>query len=108
MDDLRAAATYSVPAPGESTHWREHLRSTHLSVGTYCIAAGGVDEQEPHAEDEVYVVVSGRGSFTGGGATTQVEPGSTLYVPAHEVHRFHDVVQDLTVVVVFAPPEGTG
>ncbi len=108
MDDLRSAATYSAPVPGESTHWVEHLRSPHLSVGTYCIAAGGVDDQEPHTEDEIYVVVSGRGSFTGGGASTRVGPGSTLFVPAHEVHRFHDVQEDLTIVVVFAPPEGGG
>ena len=32
---------------------------------------------------------------------------SWLYVPAHEVHRFVDVTEDLAVVVVFAPAEGS-
>jgi quercetin dioxygenase-like cupin family protein len=36
-----------------------------------------------------------------------VAAGSTLFVAAHEVHRFHDVTADLTVLVVFAPAEGS-
>ena len=43
-----------------TTHWVEQLRSAHLSVGTYSIAAGGTDDQVPHTEDEVYVVAGGR------------------------------------------------
>ncbi|HWL97181.1 MAG TPA: cupin, partial [Nocardioidaceae bacterium] len=39
----------------------EQFRVPDLSVGTYSIPVGGVDEQEPHAEDEVYVVTAGRG-----------------------------------------------
>jgi mannose-6-phosphate isomerase-like protein (cupin superfamily) len=38
------------------------------------------------------------------GATVEVTPGTALYVPAGEEHRFHDITEDLTVVVFFAPP----
>jgi mannose-6-phosphate isomerase-like protein (cupin superfamily) len=79
-----------------------------LSVGTYCIRAGGIDDQDPHTEDEIYYVVSGQARFTGGDRTIEVAAGSTIFVPAHEPHRFHDVVADLTILVVFAPAEGTG
>ena len=49
------------PADGtEAAWWREHLRTDDLSIGTYVIPAGGEDPQEPHTEDEVYVVSSGR------------------------------------------------
>jgi mannose-6-phosphate isomerase-like protein (cupin superfamily) len=108
MELLDGAADYLVPAMDADTSWRELLRSAQLSVGTYCIRAGGVDDQEPHNEDEVYVVVSGRARFTAGGATLDVGAGSTIFVPAREEHRFHDITADLTVVVMFAPAEGTG
>ena len=38
-----------------------------------------------------------------GGRTIDVGPGRTLFVPAGEDHRFHDVTEDLTVLVFFAP-----
>lgn len=106
VQSLETAHAYTAPTAGEGVHWVEHLRSVHLSVGTYSIPAGGVDDQEPHTEDEVYYVVSGEAQFTAGGTTVAVRAGSTLFVPANEVHRFHDVVADLTVLVVFAPAEG--
>ena len=74
-----------------------------MSVGTYSIPAGAEDDQSPHAEDEIYVVASGRGSFTAGGRTVEVGPGMTLFVPAGEDHRFHEVTEDLALLVFFAP-----
>jgi len=35
-------------------------------------------------------------------------PGSVAFVPAGEEHRFIDVDEDFTVLVVFGPAEGTG
>ena len=104
---LPAAPRFTSPDPGEGVHWAEHLRVEALSLGTYSIPAGAVDDQDPHTEDEIYVVVSGRGAFEAGGRRVDVGPGSTLYVPAREVHRFLDVTEDLAVVVVFAPAEGS-
>jgi quercetin dioxygenase-like cupin family protein len=106
MDDLTAASTFSAPESGDA-HWIEHLRVPALSLGTYSIRAGGIDDQTPHGEDEIYVVVSGRGAFEAGERRVDVEPGSTLFVPAFEEHRFVDITEDLTLVVVFAPAEGT-
>jgi mannose-6-phosphate isomerase-like protein (cupin superfamily) len=95
---------YALP-DGKATHYAEHLRVPALSVGTYSIAVGGTDQQSPHTEDEIYVVVSGRASFTAGGTTVPVAAGTVLYVPAHEEHRFHDVTEPLAVLVLFAPAE---
>jgi mannose-6-phosphate isomerase-like protein (cupin superfamily) len=107
MQNLDTAHLFTSPDPGEQVHWAEHLRVGALSVGTYSIPAGAPDHQEPHSEDEIYVVVSGRGAFEAAGSRVEVGPGSTLYVAAHEVHRFVDVSEDLVAVVVFAPPEGS-
>ena len=38
----------------------EFLRVPALSMGLYALPAGSTDPQEPHQEDEVYYVVSGR------------------------------------------------
>jgi mannose-6-phosphate isomerase-like protein (cupin superfamily) len=86
----------------------EFLRSGSMSVGLYVLRAGGVDRQSPHAEDEVYVVLTGRSRFTGGEVTIDVAPGDTIFVPAREPHRFHDIAEQLELIVVFAPPETAG
>src|SRR5579862_4857373 len=91
---------------GGEPRWVEHLRAPDLSVGTYSIPSGGIDTQEPHTEDEVYVVVRGRGKLETPTATAEVAPGTTIYVPAGESHRFVDIVDDLVVLVLFAPAEG--
>ncbi len=87
--------------------WLELLRVADLSAGLYVLAAGAVDRQRPHTEDEVYVVLAGRSRFTSGDETRDVGPGDTLFVPAHEAHRFHDITDELHLVVVFGPAEGS-
>ncbi|KUH38722.1 MULTISPECIES: cupin domain-containing protein [Streptomyces] len=84
----------------------QFLRERNMSVGLYALDAGQRDPQQPHKEDEVYFVVSGRASITVGDETTQVGRGSVVYVPAGVPHRFHHVTEDLRVMVVFSPPEG--
>ncbi|MBZ6473037.1 cupin domain-containing protein [Streptomyces griseocarneus] len=83
----------------------QFLRERNMSVGLYALNAGDADPQAPHAQDEVYVVMSGRASVTVGEETTTVGRGSVVYVPAGVVHRFHHISEDLRVLVVFSPPE---
>jgi quercetin dioxygenase-like cupin family protein len=87
--------------------WLELVRVPDLSAGLYVLDAGVVDRQQPHTEDEVYVVLAGRSRFTSGGQTREVGPGDTLFVPAHEPHRFHEITEALHLLVVFGPAEGS-
>jgi quercetin dioxygenase-like cupin family protein len=73
----------------------------NLSVGTYCIPAGGLDSQSPHTEDELYVVTAGRPRIVTPDGAAEVGPGSVIFVPAAEEHRFEDVSEDLALIVVF-------
>ena len=82
----------------------EQLRSPELSFGTYLLPAGGVDNQSPHAEDEIYVVTAGRARIVTPDGSAEVGPGSVIFVPAREEHRFVDITEDLALLVVFAPP----
>lgn len=90
----------------EPNHYVEHLRNDDMSVGTYSIPAGGVDDQTPHTEDEIYVVVGGRAKIVGGDDSADLAPGSVVFVPANEEHRFVEITEDLTLLVFFAPAEG--
>jgi mannose-6-phosphate isomerase-like protein (cupin superfamily) len=101
---LEGAGRYTDPV-GEDVDWVEHLSVPDLSVGTYSIRAGGTDGQDPHTEDEIYIVRQGRATLTTNNGNAQVEPGSVVYVPAHEPHRFVDVTEDFAVLVLFAPAE---
>jgi quercetin dioxygenase-like cupin family protein len=107
MQLIDGAGLYAVPQEPQGTHWAEQLRVPDLSVGTYSIAAGGTDRQQPHTEDEIYVVTAGRAMFETSGERVAVSAGSVIYVPAGEGHKFTGITEDLAMVVVFAPAEGS-
>jgi mannose-6-phosphate isomerase-like protein (cupin superfamily) len=104
---IHDAGSWTAPQPGEANDWAEHFEVPALSVGTYCIPAGGNDDQSPHTEDEVYVVTGGRAKIRTPGATAEITSGTVIFVPAGEEHRFVDIVEDLTLLVVFGPAFGT-
>lgn len=83
----------------------EFLRKASLSLGLYRLPAGGVDPQSPHTEDEIYYVIEGRAQIHVGDEDRSVGPGSIVFVAAPIEHRFHSIVEDLTVLVFFAPAE---
>jgi quercetin dioxygenase-like cupin family protein len=85
----------------------EFIRTSSLSAGLYVLAAGARDRQQTHTEDEVYYVASGGGRVTVGDETRPVAAGSTIFVAAGVPHRFHDIADELRIVVFFAPPEGS-
>jgi len=83
----------------------EFLRVPALSMGVYSLPAGSRDTQQPHTEDEVYYVTQGKATIRVGAEDQAVEAGSTIYVVANVVHYFHDISEDLSVLVFFAPAE---
>jgi mannose-6-phosphate isomerase-like protein (cupin superfamily) len=83
----------------------EFLHRDSMSCGLYVLEPGADDPQEPHQEDEVYVVLSGRARLAVAGQDQPVEPGSVLFVARTVPHRFHDVTERLSVLVFFAPAE---
>ena len=87
---------------GES--YLEFLVAPTMSVGLYELPAGGIDPQRPHTEDEVYYVVSGRATIQVADEDRPVQPGSVMFVATGVEHKFHSITEDLTILVVFAPP----
>lgn len=80
------------------------LESGTLELGYY--SPLGNDPQEPHDQDEVYVIVSGRGRFLNGGAISEFGPGDAMFVPAGVEHRFLDFSDDTEMWVIFYGPTG--
>ncbi|HRX74867.1 MAG TPA: cupin domain-containing protein [Hyphomonas sp.] len=69
------------------------------------LPVGGVDIQTPHDYDELYFVIDGQSRFTADGKVSDVKRGDTIFVRAHIDHRFHDITEDLKVLVVFSRKE---
>jgi mannose-6-phosphate isomerase-like protein (cupin superfamily) len=88
-----------------SQQYHEFLRRDSMSAGLYVLRAREQDLQTPHDQDELYYVVSGRGTIRVGEDDRDVGPGSIVFVEAGVEHRFHTITANLTVLVVFAPPE---
>jgi mannose-6-phosphate isomerase-like protein (cupin superfamily) len=105
MQVISGGGKFTAPASGATAHWVEQLRVPDLSVGTYSISRGGVDDQVPHTEDEIYVITAGQATLQAGHDSARVGPGAVIYVPAGEVHRFTDIAEDFAALVVFAPAE---
>ena len=85
----------------------EFIRAPDLSLGLYVLPADGTDTQEPHTEDEVYYVVSGRAQILVADENREVQAGSIIYVEKNIAHRFHSIEEELKVLVFFAPAEYT-
>src|SRR6516162_5134156 len=53
------------------------------------------NEQTPHEQDEIYIVIRGRGILFHAGKRDSFESGDFLFVAARTEHRFEDFSDDL-------------
>ncbi len=79
-------------------------RSPGLEVGVYVLVAPEPDHQQPHEDDELYVVLEGRGVLTVEGEETALTEGQAAFVPAGADHRFTGY-EGLRVLVIFTRPD---
>lgn len=75
-------------------------QSTGLEVGVYVLVAPEPDRQQPHEDDELYVVLEGTGVLDVSGEQVAVREGSAVFVEAHAEHRF-TAYEQLSVLVIF-------
>ena len=111
---MNVALTASVPVDVDAVRRRleaagggyEVLHSSPgLELGVYVLVAPEPDRQQPHDDDEVYLVLEGSGALEVEGETVPIEKGQTLFVPAGAEHRFVGYV-GLSVLVIFAKGSG--
>jgi mannose-6-phosphate isomerase-like protein (cupin superfamily) len=75
-------------------------RSASVELGVYVLVAPEPDRQQPHEDDEVYVVLEGSGVLEIEGETVQLREGHAVFVPAGAEHRFIGY-EHLSVLVIF-------
>src|SRR4051812_50031489 len=92
--------------PGEHTYV-DFLRKEILSLGMSVWPAGGEDTQQPHTEDEVYVVMAGRGVIRVADEDRPGKPGAGVYVGAGGEHRLPPGEDDPPLPLFWAPPYGS-
>jgi mannose-6-phosphate isomerase-like protein (cupin superfamily) len=74
--------------------------STGLEIGVYVLVAPEPDRQQPHADDEVYLVLEGSGTLDVEGRQVDLREGQATFVPAGARHQFVGYEQ-LSVLVIF-------
>ena len=78
-----------------------------MSLGIYQLKKGGADPQNPHKQDEVYYVLSGKAKLRVENRTVPANTGAILFVEAGAEHKFIEIEEDLTLLVFFAPAESS-
>lgn len=92
-------------AAGEGGYEVVHT-SPGLELGVYVLVAPEPDRQQPHEDDEIYVVLEGSGVLEIEGETVELKEGQAVFVPAGAEHIFLGYEQ-LSVLVIFTRPEKT-
>ena len=100
-----AEARPQIPGPA-GEHAVALLKRGSLDVRLAAAPRVPPTESTPHPQDEVYVVVRGRGVLFHDGRRERFEAGDLLYVAAGTEHRFEGYSEDLAVWVIFYGPPG--
>ncbi len=80
-----------------------------LRRGTLDVAFGlplHPSQQTPHAQDEIYFIIRGRGVLFHESRRDPFESGDLLFVAAGTEHQFEDITEDLALWRVFYGPHG--
>jgi mannose-6-phosphate isomerase-like protein (cupin superfamily) len=75
--------------------------SAGLEIGVYVLVKPEPDRQQPHDDDEVYIVLGGHGVLEVEGKPVPLERGQAVFVPAGARHVFTGY-EGLSVLVIFA------
>ena len=80
------------------------MRSGSMSVEYY--KPVDRDLQQPHQQDELYIIASGEAVFSRNGERVDCKTGDVLFVPAGMDHRFEEFNEDFATWVIFYGPTG--
>ena len=80
------------------------LKNGSMSIEYF--APINIDTQQPHIQDEIYVIASGSSQFYRNGEVINCNKGDVLFVPAKMEHRFMNFSNDFATWVIFYGPEG--
>src|SRR4051794_27175943 len=76
------------------------------SMSVEYFAPKNIDNQQPHVQDEIYVIASGSSKFYRNGEVINCDAGDVIFVPAGMKHRFINFTNDFATWVIFYGPDG--
>ena len=82
----------------------EFLRTPSLSCSIYHVPAGSDEMSKAHEEDELYLILEGKGQLRIEDTVHSVQQGTLMYVHAACDHSYFDVEESITALVFFGAP----
>ena len=79
------------------------LKHGSMELGYY--KPNVTDRQQPHRQDEIYIIQSGSGYIVTEDSRQPFQAGEALFVRAGIVHRFEDFTEDFAAWVIFYGPD---
>ncbi len=108
-----AEALKRLPGPATAQYPQGAPSVTMMSGGTMALKVfspsvnpDGRDHQQPHEQDELYLIHAGSGEIVIGDQRFTAAAGDAFFVAAGGVHRFENFTQDFVTWVVFYGPTG--
>ena len=78
----------------------------HGTMSVEYFAPLKIDTQNPHQQDELYIIARGHGQLNRNGESIECKAGDILFVPAKMDHRFENFSDDFATWVIFYGPNG--
>ena len=84
----------------KSRYFIDVMDTPTMAVGIINLKKDQEDTQQPHTSDEIYFVISGRGTIEIDGIKNEVNPGKIIYIPKKIHHSFHAINNELIVLYI--------
>lgn len=84
-----------------SIYFLDFLQNDSFEVGILRLNPGQKDTQGPHSQDELYIVMEGKGYINMVEKNYEIRKGSCIFVPSKTKHYFHGNRERLVVLYVF-------
>src|ERR687885_1913768 len=85
----------------EGGYFIDFLKAKGMEVGILRLGFDGQDNQRPHPVDEIYYVIEGSGSIEIDGKDYAIKQGTSIFVPARAMHRFHVTNRDKDLILLY-------
>ena len=86
---------------GNSSYFLDVLHNNSFEVGVLRLNPGQKDTQGPHSENELYIVMEGKGYINILEKNHEIRKNSCIFVPSKTKHYFHGNKERLVVLYVF-------
>lgn len=84
----------------KSRYFIDVMDTPTMAVGIINLKKDQEDTQQPHTSDEIYFVISERGTIEIDGIKNEVNPGKIIYIPKKIHHSFHAISNELIVLYI--------